>query len=74
MSVTKEAFAKYVDAGHELAERVKKNIQKDRIISDETVLALNEFIIASNAVKDLTDKLNDDSDDDFTNENDDTLN
>lgn len=68
MSITKQAFIKYVDAGHELAEVLKKHIQKDGIITNEVVLALNEFIIASNEIKDLTDELSE------SNETNDTLN
>lgn len=55
--VTKKAFVRYVDAAADLADCIKRNIQKDSTIDDKTVLALNEFIIASNAVKDLTDEL-----------------
>lgn len=54
---TKKAFVKYVDTATTLAELVKSNVQKDGIITNETVIALNEFIIASNAIKDLTDEL-----------------
>lgn len=61
MGITKQAFIRYVDAGHNLAELIKKNIQKDGLITNETVLALNEFIISSNAVKDLTDELEEDN-------------
>lgn len=55
--ITKEAFVKYVDTGHDLAENVKRNIQKDGCIDNKTVIALNEFIIASNNIQDLTDEL-----------------
>ncbi len=56
--VTKEAFIKYVDAGHDLAENIKRCIQKDGCIDNKTIIALNEFTIASNNIKDLTDELN----------------
>lgn len=58
MGDTKKAFIKYVDAATDLAESVKRNIIKNGIIDDETVLKLNEFIIASNHVKDVTDEVN----------------
>lgn len=55
--VEKAALVKYVDAASNLADSVKRNIQKDGCISNKTVLALNEFIIASNAIADLTEEL-----------------
>jgi glycerate-2-kinase len=59
----------YIDAGADLAESVKRNIQHNGIIDNETVLKLNDFIIAFNAVQDLlSETIND------TNENDNTLN
>lgn len=58
MGDTKKAFIKYVDAATDLAESIKRNIVKNGIIDDETVLKLNEFIIASNRVKDVTDEVN----------------
>lgn len=60
MSVSKRQFVRYVNAGHSLAELLKRNIQKDGLITNETVLALNEFIIASNEIKDLTDEVRED--------------
>lgn len=51
----------YVDKANALAESIKRNIlhRSDDIavIDDETVVALNEFIIASNSIKDMTDEL-----------------
>lgn len=49
---TKKALLRYVDTANALAESVKRNIQKDGCIDDKTVLALNEFIIAANAIND----------------------
>ncbi len=65
MSKTKMLLAKYVDTASTLAESVKRNISHGKkhngdivaVIDDATVLALNEFIIASNEIKDLTDQL-----------------
>ncbi len=57
-SETKRALKKYVDAATDLAEQVKRNIQKDGCIDDKTVLALNEFVISANEIADLTDQLN----------------
>lgn len=54
---TKLSLKKYVDTAVTLAESVKRNIQKDGCIDDKTVLALNEFVIASNAISDLTEQL-----------------
>ncbi len=56
-SNTKQLLMKYVDTASDLAENVKRNIVKNGLIDDKTVLALNEFIIASNAISDLTDEL-----------------
>jgi hypothetical protein len=49
----KKIFQDYVNAGADLAESVKRNITKDGIIDDATVIALNDFIIATNAIADL---------------------
>jgi len=57
-SATKRALMRYVDAATDLAESVKKNIAHDGIIDDKTVILLNEFIIAANAIADLTTALN----------------
>ncbi len=54
----KQLLIKYVDTAANLAENVKRNIVKNGLIDDKTVLALNEFIVAENAIKDLTDALN----------------
>ena len=43
-------LARYVNAASDLAESVKRNIQHGGQIDDETVLKLNEFTIAANAI------------------------
>lgn len=55
---TQRALAKYVNAATDLAERVKSDIQHGGEITDATVLKLNEFRIAANAVSDLIDEIN----------------
>lgn len=54
---TQRALARYVNAATDLAEAVKENIQHGGKITDATVLKLNEFRIAANAVQDMTDEL-----------------
>lgn len=48
----------YINAASDLAENVKRNIQKNNKIDSKTVLALNNFTIAANSVAFLEDKLN----------------
>lgn len=60
MKLTKKALTKYINAAEDLAEHVKRNIQKDGCIDNKTVLALNNLIIAMNEIKDFTDDLNSD--------------
>lgn len=57
MSKTRQLLIEYVDAASNLAEAIQNNIKKDRFIDDATVLLLNDFIIASNRIRDLTDEL-----------------
>lgn len=57
MDVTKRALAQYVNKAQDLAESIKRNIVKDGIVDDKTILALNAFIIASNAISDLQEDL-----------------
>lgn len=45
------ALSKYVNAATDLAESVKRNIQHGGQIDNETVLKLNAFRIAANAVE-----------------------
>lgn len=51
-------LSEFVNRAADLAEAVKKNVKKDMTITTETVIALNEFIIAANAAAYLTDQLN----------------
>ena len=55
---TQRALMKYVNAASDLAESIKENIQHNGVITDATVLKLNEFIIAANAIEDLKENLN----------------
>lgn len=55
---TQRALAIYVNRAADLAEAVKKDIQKKGYISDKTVVILNDFIIAANNIADLTTALN----------------
>lgn len=49
-------LALYVNKASELAEAVRYNIQHNNsVITPETVVILNAFIIAANQIKDLTD-------------------
>lgn len=50
-------LAEYINAAADLAESVKRNIKKDNKIDDKTVLILNEFMIVSNKIAFLTDKI-----------------
>lgn len=62
MDSTQRALLAYVEKASELAEAVRKDIQANNgAISNKTVLALNEFIIAANMIKDLTDVLEQDT-------------
>lgn len=69
MAITKQAFMNYVNAGQDLAELLKKNIQKGGSITNETVLALNEFIISYNEIADLVNDIEADDDDNETDPN-----
>lgn len=58
MRKDQKALLDYVNAAADLAENVRRNIMHtDNTIDDKTVLALNAFIIANNAIKFLTDQL-----------------
>lgn len=48
----RELLNNYAHAAANLAESVKHDIQHGGVIEDNTVLALNDFIIAANAVAD----------------------
>lgn len=58
MDETERALALYVNRASDLAEAVKKDIQKKGYISQKTVNALNAFIIAANNIADMTEALN----------------
>ncbi len=55
---TQRALAVFVNRAADLAESVKKDIQKKGYISDKTVICLNDFIISMNSIADLTTALN----------------
>lgn len=55
---TQRALAIYVNRAADLADSIKRDIQKKGYISDKTVIALNDFIIAANVIADLTTALN----------------
>lgn len=61
----KQSILEYVNAATALAESVKRNIVKGRqnppVIDDKTVIALNNFIIAANSIKDFTNHLEQDT-------------
>ncbi len=55
---TQRALAVFVNRAADLADSVKKDIQKKGYISDKTVICLNDFIISMNSIADLTTALN----------------
>jgi hypothetical protein len=56
--VDKKDLIKYVQWASNLAESIRRDIQSHTgKVSQKTVLALNEFTIAANAMKDVTDQL-----------------
>lgn len=57
---TKAALVKYVNTASDLAEQIKDDIVHNRIVSDNTILKLNQFIIAANAIQDLYEELSKD--------------
>ena len=50
MRSERRALSRYVNAASDLAESIKRNIQHGGQVDDETVLKLNEFTIAANAI------------------------
>lgn len=51
MDTSYKAVITYVDAGSDLAEHVKRCVQKkDRKLDNDAVLALNKFVMATNEV------------------------
>jgi hypothetical protein len=57
---TKKALINYVNTASDLADSVKNDIVHDGVVTDETVIKLNKFIIASNAIQDLYEELSKD--------------
>ncbi len=53
VDIAKKMFQNYVDKAADLAESVKRNIVHEGVIDDETVVKLNNFIIASNEIADM---------------------
>lgn len=52
----------YVNKASDLAECVRHDLQKNQgQISQKSIVALNDFIIAANVIKSLTDNLETDS-------------
>lgn len=49
----REHLENFINAALDLTESVKRNIQKDGMIDDTTVLRLNDLIIAFNEIADL---------------------
>lgn len=58
MRQEQRAIARYVNAATDLAEQVKIDLQHGGKITSTTVLKLNEFRIAANAVQDFVDEIN----------------
>lgn len=56
MDKTEKLLAEYVNRAADLAELLRSDIQhNDSKISNKTILALNAFIIASNAFEEFND-------------------
>lgn len=70
----KTALEIYINAAAELAESVKRNIKKDGIIDDETILRLNDLAIATNELAELEEISLDDISNSEDNETDPQLN
>jgi hypothetical protein len=50
-------MSRYVDAAGELSEAVKTNIIKGGEVNKDTILKLNAFIIAENAIKEIVEEI-----------------
>lgn len=57
MDETKQNLILYVNAATDLAETLRRAIQRGGTIDDKTILALNNFVIAANNIKDVTDEI-----------------
>lgn len=56
---TQRTLVNYVNSATDLADAIKWCVQhNDRVLDDNAVLKLNEFAIAANAVRDMTEELN----------------
>lgn len=55
---TQRMLSNYVNSATDLAESVKRNIIHEGKIDEETVIKLNKFQIAANAIADLVEELN----------------
>ncbi len=58
MRQEQRAIAKYVNAATDLADQIKADIQHGGKIRNDTILKLNDFRIAANAVADFIDAIN----------------
>lgn len=59
---TQKQLAYYVNKASDLAESVRRDLQKNKgVLSSTTIVALNDFIIAANVIKSLTDELDQDT-------------
>lgn len=57
MTKEKRSLIKFILTAKDLAKSVRRNISHDNKIDTQTISALNEFMIAANVIKDLTDML-----------------
>ena len=53
MDKTQALLKKYVDCATDLAESVRRNIAHEGKIDNKTILALNAFVMAANAIEHL---------------------
>ena len=53
LTKTEQALVEYFNRGMDLAENLKSCIIKNKKIDDKTIIALNEFIIATHSIADL---------------------
>lgn len=57
MTLTRKEMLQYTNSAEALADSVKRDIQKDGIISTKSILALNDFVIAANLIADIIEQL-----------------
>lgn len=53
MPGTKQLLANYANKAADLAEAIKRDLQKGGVITKKTELALKDFVIAANMVDDM---------------------